>query len=106
MWDKIEIFTAKFVKFQKDGIIVDVMIDKGIKRRIFDNKTLVSGIKNLKNLIIGISVKPGTMEIHFINGNRYYKLFEECGWKLTEEEQINSDRKKKLKQILKDEIFL
>lgn len=81
---EITILTAKFVRFEtiddEEKAIVDVRIARDIvQRRAFD-KIYVEGIKNLKNLLIGIKTQPGCMEINFINGNRYSKLFGEAGW--------------------------
>jgi hypothetical protein len=109
---KIEIFTAKFIKFEtteeitiippvgKKKAIVDVMAEQNvILRRAYD-AIMVEHIKNPDKLIIGILTKPGTLLNTIINGNRYYRLFEKVGW-CSEEELINIYRKRKLKKILK-----
>jgi len=108
---EITILTGKFIKFETDNennekVVIDVRLNQNvIQTRLFD-KILVEDIKNLKNVLIGITTQPGRMTITFINGNRYYKLFEECGWEVNEEEKINNNRRKKLKEIINNNITL
>ncbi len=83
---EINLFTGKFVRFEvnddgEEKVVIDVRLNEDVvQRRIFD-AILVANIKNPKNLIFGIKTEPGRLQINFMNGNRYYKLFKQCGWK-------------------------
>lgn len=105
----IHIFTARFVEFKteynnekvEEKAILDVLVGVGvIQRRSFD-RILIENIKNPRNIIIGIAVWPGTQLNTFIDGNRYWKLFEKSGWPTPYEIKVNTKRYRKLKKILK-----
>lgn len=112
---EITIFTAKFIEFKEDDsekywppssdkikAILDVRLDNGVVQRRSFNRHLVEGIKNPRRILIGISIKPGQETTTFIDGNRYWKLFEKCGWvEKSFEEKVNSKRKRNIKKILK-----
>lgn len=99
---EIIIFTARFVEYQTltegdekdfvlgdERVVLDVMVDKGvIQRRVF-SEILIRGIENPRNVIISVASWPGTVMTTFINGNRYWKLFEECGWVTPYEVKVN-----------------
>ena len=104
---ELNIYTAKFIKFDfGDKVILEVRVGKNkTEIRKFDSSSsLMYNIENPKNVLIGILTKPGTITTTFINGNRYHKLFEECGWELSFEEQTNENRRKRLKKVLTNPI--
>ena len=72
----IEVYPAKFVEFEDDKVILDVRIEpKHIQRRAFD-RILVSNIKDIKYVALGIRQGVGYMTINAIDANEYFEDFE------------------------------
>jgi hypothetical protein len=72
----IEVFPAKFVEFEDNKVILDVRIEpKLIERRAFD-KILVSNIKDIKYVALGIRQGAGYMTINCTDANEYDEEFE------------------------------
>lgn len=109
---KLDILTAKFIKFNEEGhAVLEVLIGEYksgkpyFERRVFNDKLSkfnpVEHIKNPKYLFIGVLSKPGTQITSSQDANDCLKIFEKAGWEL-DEEDINNIRFKKLKKIFKN----
>lgn len=72
----IELFPAKFVEFKDNKVILDVKIEPKLTQRKSFDKILVSNIKDIKYVAIGIRSGIGYVTINCTDGNEYGEDFD------------------------------